>query len=100
MMETNPRKRVRYMFDVSFSTVDKKVAFMDRLARIRKHLTPPGRPLVENRELMSMLFDKVETEATHEQATTKTFLRNGGEEISNQRRSGTCTDYLCRCLHR
>ena len=71
------------MFDVNFTSVEEKEAFMARLKRVRQRLTPRGRPLVDNRELMSMLFDEVETEATQapttEQAVTKSFLHNAGK---------------------
>ena len=105
-MESNPRKRVRYMFDVHFSTVEEKDVFLASLKHIRERLTPPGRPLVDNRELMMKLFDQVPAEATHaptnEQATTKSFLRNGGREMCSKRKNGHVhieMIYLCRCLH-
>ena len=77
------------MFNVDFSTVEEKDAFLASLAHIRQRLTPPERQLVDNHELMMRLFDKVQTEATHaptnEQATTQSFLSNGGRgRVTNE----------------
>ena len=44
--------------------MEEKEAFMTRLKRIIQYLTPPAGPLTNNRKLMTMLFDKVEIEAT------------------------------------
>ena len=71
---------MRYMVKVNFHSVEEMDTFTARLTNIRKCLTPPERPLLDNHELMMMLFDEVEREATHastnEQATTKSFLHN------------------------
>ena len=100
-MATTSRKRVRYMFDINFTSAEEKEAFMARLKRIRQRLTPAGAPLVDNRELMSRLFDAVDEEATQpssastlaDEPVTKSFLPNGGEEIhSNSRRTSTLCD--------
>ena len=61
---TNPRNPVLYTLGINFSTVEEKVALITRLAHFRQPLIPCARPPVDNRELMMMLFDKVETDHT------------------------------------
>ena len=77
----NLKKRVCYMLDMNFASVEQKEAFAYRFKHIRQHLTPV-RLLPDNLELMSMLFDAVESETTHtptphifEHALTKSFYR-------------------------
>ena len=86
------------MFDVNFTSAEKKDAFTARLKRIRQRLTPAGAPLIDNRELMSQLFDAVE-EATQPSLSNfvaepviKSFLPNGGEKIHWE---DCCTPILC-----
>jgi len=82
-----PRKRVRYTFDVHFTSAEEKDTFLARLKRVRERLTPPGRPSVDNRQLMSALFDSVEGDgtrpvqlsSTRADVVAKSFLRSGGK---------------------
>ena len=56
---------------LSTPTVEEKNALTATLTHIRQRLIPCARSLVDNEELMMMLFDKVEIEATH--APPKTY---------------------------
>ena len=93
------RKRVRYMLDINFSTVEEKDAFTQRLKDVRKRLTPEGSSSLDNCTLMLAMFDAVEREAAQAQdlpsiemepmdeqeastdyvPLTKSFQRNSGK---------------------
>lgn len=79
------KPRIRYMMDINFDSLDEKEAFIDRLKRVRLHLSPSGAPTLNNRELMDLMLDLAEKEEVAEsvsdmaeQPVSKTFLQNGG----------------------
>ena len=51
------RKRVRFTLDVNLESDIAKKAFYDKLATVRKLLTPRGTSQLNNRELILALFD-------------------------------------------
>ena len=81
------RKRVRYTFDIHFKRADEEDTFLARLKRAREHLTPPGRPSVDNSKLMLAPFDSVEGDGTQPvqlsniraDVVAKSFLQSGGK---------------------
>ena len=58
---------MRYMLDISFSTVEEKDVFTQYLKNVRKHLTPEGSSSLDNCNLMLAMFDAVEREAAQAQ---------------------------------
>ena len=68
--------------DVYFRTLADKDAFVLRLKRIRKRLTPPGEKPLSYHDLFLRMFDAVEAEATQaaaDAAETTSMLRSNGK---------------------
>ena len=91
-----------YPQDLNFNSRAEKDAFIARLTNIRQCLIPLQWPLVDNHKLMLMLFDQLNTEATHtptnEQPTTKSFLCNSCQEIhSKWRCERVYMKMICLC---
>ena len=84
MASSSSRKRVRYTFDVHFTSQGEKDAFLRRLKNVRELLTPAGSPSLDNCSLFSALCDSFEgasqtaapavTDSSTE-PSTKSFLR-------------------------
>ena len=82
-MASNPRKRVRYTFDVHFTSLEEKEIFQRRLKGIRELLTPSGCPSIDNNALMNAFMGAIEAETSivterNSSSVTKSFMRNGG----------------------
>ena len=79
-------KRVRYTFDVHFTSQDEKDAFLVKLKSVRQKLTPPGSPSLDNCSLFSVLCDAVLTDAPSTsdpaaEGSSQSFMRNSGKLI-------------------
>ena len=59
-MASNPRKRVRYMFDVHFTSLEEKKTFQHRLKGIRELPTSSGCPSINKNTLMNVFMDAIE----------------------------------------
>ena len=84
-MSSSHRKRVRYTFDIQFTSQEEKETFQRRLKSIRERLTPTGSPsLIDNHSLMTSCLDAIDREttvsATVDESTpvTKSLMRNSG----------------------
>ena len=83
-MASIQRKRVRYSFDINFSSPDVKEVFQRRLKAVRDLLTPSGVPSIDNHTLMNAFMDAIEAQTTRVTAeedsvpVTQSFMRNGG----------------------
>ena len=109
-MATSTRKRVRYMLDVTFSTVEEKDAFTQRLNNIRKRLTPGGSSSLDNCSLMLAMFDAVEREATQSQELPSFEMEPMDEQEANttytpliksfQRNSGMFRTIVCYNMYK
>ena len=56
-MATSRKKRVRFTLDLNFTSDAEKDAFCGRLSAVRDQITPSGSHTLNNRELLSALFD-------------------------------------------
>ena len=85
-MASTSRKRIRYTFDIHFTSVEEKEAFQHRLSSVRKLLTPSGCPSLDNCSLMNAMFDSVEgggpmtdVPSRDSHPTVRSFMRNSGK---------------------
>ena len=80
-------KRECYGFDLSFTTLEEKEAFLQRLQNVHRLMTPAGAPLLENQNLIYALLDLAEsgshpTPDSHSDnagPATRSFVRNNGK---------------------
>ena len=84
-MATSRKKRVprRVRFTLDLSDAEKD-AFCGRLSAVRDQITPSGLHTLNNRELLSALFDLVDkhshsTQPSVQCASTGSFLKNTGK---------------------
>ena len=83
------RKRVRYTFDIHFSSQEEKAAFVCRLKRIRELLSPEDGPCppLDNCMMMNMFFDtalkedNLSTPESNVEPSVRSLLRNNGEHV-------------------
>ena len=81
------RKRVRYTFDMPFSSQEEKAAFVCRLKRIRELLSPEDGPPLDNCMMMNMFFDtalkedNLSTPESNVEPSVHSLLRNNGEHV-------------------
>ena len=86
-MASEQRKRVRYTFDVCFSSQQQKDDFKARLSSVRDLLSPQGGPKLDNLGLMTALFRLAEARHAGRSGTTealseaRSFLPNSGKEL-------------------
>ena len=79
------RKRVCYSLDLSFSSVEEKTMFLERIKSVREHFTPRGQLPIDNYGLVSAMLDVVESTSTPRPqssrctSVSKSFHRDGGE---------------------
>ena len=83
-MATSRKKRVRFTLDLNFTSDAEKDAFCGRLSAARDQITPSGSHTLNNRELLSALFDLVDkhshsTQPSVQCASTGSFLKNAGK---------------------
>ena len=83
-MATLRKKRVRFTLDLNFTSDAEKDAFCGRLSDVRDQITPSGSHTLNNRELLSALFDLVDkhshsTQPSVQCASTGSFLKNAGK---------------------
>ena len=84
-MATEQKKRVRYTFDVCFSSQQQKDDFKAGLTAVRDLLSPQGVPKLDNHSLMMALFELAEAPRARQSGATETlsgscsFLPNSGK---------------------
>ena len=79
-MASNPRKLVRYTFDVHFSSLEEKETFQHCLKGIRELLTSSGCPSIDNHALMNAFIDAIEAKTPivtvrNSSPVTKSFIK-------------------------
>ena len=82
-----PRSRVRHSVVVNFDSSAGRLAFKNRLERVRSLLTPAGQDCLDNNGLMSAMFDHVERFApafpgTERGSAVQSFNRNSGKCVA------------------
>lgn len=86
-MASEQRKRIRYTFDVSFTSQQQKDDFKARLSSVRDLLSPQGGSNLDNLSLMTVLFALAEAHHGRRRVTMETpshshfFLPNSGMEL-------------------